>query len=62
VVGMRSEILDSASVQFSVGFYQGLFAGKTVPDAFRQGRDLAQAEPITNSEYKVPILLVRRGT
>ena len=62
VVGMRSEILDSASVQFSVGFYQGLFAGKTVPDAFRQGRDLFQAEPITNSEYKVPILLVRRGT
>ncbi len=62
VVGMRSEILDVASVQFSVGFYQGLFAGKTVPDAFRQGRALVQAEPITNSEYKVPILLVRRGT
>ena len=62
VVGMRSEILDSASVQFSVGFYQGLFAGKTVPDAFRQGRDLVQAEPTTNSEFKVPVLLVRRGT
>ena len=62
VVGMRSEILDSASVQFSVGFYQGLFAGKTVPDAFRQGRDLVQAEPITNSEYKVPILFVHRNT
>ena len=62
VVGMRSEILDVASVQFSVGFYQGLFAGKTVPDAFRQGLALVQAEPITNSEYKVPVLLVRRGT
>jgi uncharacterized repeat protein (TIGR01451 family) len=62
VVGMRSEILDYASVQFSVGFYQGLFAGKTVPDAFRQGRALVRAEPLTNSEYKVPILLVRRGT
>ena len=62
VVGMRSEILDSASIQFSVGFYQGLFAGKTIPDAFRQGRDLVQAEPITNSDYKVPILLARRGT
>jgi uncharacterized repeat protein (TIGR01451 family) len=62
VVGMRSEILDSASVQFSVGFYQGLFAGKAIPDAFRQGRDLVQAEPMTNSEYKVPVLLVRRGT
>jgi len=62
VVGMRSEILDIASVQFSVGFYQGLFAGKTVPDAFGQGLALIQAEPITNSEHKVPVLLARRGT
>ncbi len=61
VVGMRSEILDEASVLFSVGFYQGLFAGKTVPDAFSQGRDLVQAKPATNSDYKVPELLVRRG-
>jgi hypothetical protein len=59
VVGMRSEILDEASVQFSVGFYQGLFAGKTVPDAFRQGRDLVRAELKTNSEYTVPVLLSR---
>jgi hypothetical protein len=43
------------------GFYQGLFAGQTVPDAFKQGRDLMQVDPITNSEYEVPILLVRRG-
>jgi hypothetical protein len=62
VVGMRSEILDSASVQFSVGFYQGLFAGKTVPDAFRQGRALVQAESVISSESKVPVLLVRRHT
>lgn len=61
VVGMRSEILDSASVQFSVGFYQGLFAGKTVPAAFRQGVAMIRAEPTTNSEYQVPILLVRPG-
>jgi hypothetical protein len=59
VIGMRSEILDTASVQFSVGFYQGLFAGRSVPDAFRQGRDLVQADPNTNSEYKVPRLLTR---
>jgi uncharacterized repeat protein (TIGR01451 family) len=59
VVGMGSEIRDTVSIQFSVGFYQGLFAGKTVPEAFRQGRDLVQAEPKTNSSYQVPILLVR---
>jgi hypothetical protein len=62
VVGMRSEILDSASVQFSVGFYQGLFAGKTIPDAFNQGRALVQAEPTTNSEFRVPLLLARHRT
>lgn len=61
VVGMRSEILDTASVQFSVGFYQGLFAGKTIPDAFLQGRYMVQAEPTTNSAHQVPILLVRRN-
>jgi hypothetical protein len=61
VVGMRSEILDIASVLFSVGFYQGLFAGKAVPDAFSQGVALVQADPRTNSDYQVPILLVRRG-
>jgi uncharacterized repeat protein (TIGR01451 family) len=59
VIGMRSEILDFAGIQFSVGFYQGLLAGKTVPDAFRQGRDLVQAEPRTNSDYQVPVLLER---
>jgi CHAT domain len=61
-IGMRSEILDLASIQFSVGFYQGLFAGKTVPGAFRQGCALVQAEPVTNLEHKVPILFSRRST
>lgn len=62
VVGMRSEILDTASIQFSVGFYQGLFAGKTVPDAFQQGQAMVRAEPKTNPHYDVPILLSRRDT
>jgi hypothetical protein len=60
VVGMRSEILDAASIEFSVGFYQGLFAGRTVPEAFRQGCALVQAEPKTKSQYKVPMLLTRQ--
>ena len=59
-VGMRSEILDPASVQFSVGFYQGLFAGKAIPDAFQQGRALVRANMGTNSQYQVPVLLKRR--
>lgn len=62
VVGMRSKILDSASVEFSVGFYQGLFAGKTVPAAFRQGVALVEAQTATSSASKVPRLLTRRST
>jgi hypothetical protein len=62
VVGMRSAIGDYASVQFSVGFYQGLFAGKAVPEAFLQGKAIVQADSQTNAEYKTPVLLVRRNS
>ena len=31
VVGMRWQIGDEAAIEFSVGFYTGLFAGHSVP-------------------------------
>lgn len=58
-IGMRSEIGDYASVQFSVGFYQALFGGMTVPEAFEHGKAMLRAGPWTNSEYEVPVLLRR---
>jgi hypothetical protein len=63
VVGMRSEVLDRASVLFSVGFYQGLFAGQTIPDAYGQGVDLLAADPATRrrGQHEVPVLLTRPG-
>ena len=62
-VGMRSAVLDRASVLFSVGFYQGLFAGQTIPDAYGQGVDLLAADPYTRrrGQHEVPVLFTRPG-
>jgi hypothetical protein len=62
-IGMRSAVLDRASVLFSVGFYQGLFAGQTIPDAYGQGVDLLAADPQTrlHGQHEVPALFTRPG-
>ena len=62
VVAMRGEIGDGAAILFSVGFYQGLFAGRPVPDAFSLGRTLLQAKQMAMPEYKTPVLLTRLGS
>lgn len=60
VVGMRCQIGDEAAILFSVGFYQGLFAGRPVPDAFDRGCALIQAKQALATESKTPVLF-RRG-
>jgi hypothetical protein len=35
VIGMRKEIQDRAAIEFAVGFYDALGAGRTVEEAFR---------------------------
>ena len=57
VVGMRCPIGDEAAIQFSVGFYIGLFAGQSVPDAFSLGCTHIQADQATKLEYLTPVLL-----
>ena len=57
VVAMRGEIADEAAIVFSVGFYQGLFAGRRVQEAFDLGRALLQAKQTSGQEYKTPVLL-----
>ncbi len=59
VVGMRSEIGDEAAILFSVGFYQGLFAGRPVPEAYRLGCELLHAKRTAAPEYLTPVLLTR---
>jgi len=57
VVGMRWQIGDEAAIQFSVGFYTGLFAGHPVPEAFERGLAHIQRSVATSPEYQTPFLL-----
>lgn len=59
-VGMRCQIGDEAAILFSIGFYQGLSAGRPVPDAFERGRALIRAKQALAAESKTPVLY-RRG-
>jgi CHAT domain len=61
VVGMRCPIGDIAAIQFSVGFYLGMFGGHSVPEAFERGRAHIQAPKDTSMEYLTPVLLSRPG-
>ncbi len=57
VVGMRCQIGDEAAIEFSVGFYTGLFAGHPVPEAFKRGLAHIQRSEATRPEGRTPILL-----
>ncbi|MEV6343778.1 CHAT domain-containing protein [Actinoplanes sp. NPDC051851] len=56
VVGMRSAIGDPAAIEFSVGFYLGLFDGHPVPDAFARGRAHLLSRPGLAPEHQTPVL------
>jgi CHAT domain/Translocon-associated protein beta (TRAPB) len=62
VVGMRRQIGDEAAIQFSVGFYLGLFAGQPVPDAFNLGCAHIHARLATELEHVTPVLLEGPGS
>jgi hypothetical protein len=55
VIGMKKEIGDRAAISFSIGFYQALGAGKTIPEAFELGIIQIRLQGI--SEHMIPTLL-----
>ncbi len=57
VIGMRKEISDKAAIEFAVGFYDALGAGKTCEEAFEFGRNAIQMYKLP--EHEVPILKKR---
>lgn len=61
VVGMRCQIGDEAAILFSVGFYLGLFAGQSVPDAFSRGCAHIQADRAAELEHQTPVLVRSPG-
>ena len=59
VVGMTKAIGDQAAIQFAVGFYDALGAGRSYEDAFRFGRNAISLAGIP--EHHTPQLLKRPG-
>jgi hypothetical protein len=59
VIGMRRQFGDPAAILFSIGFYQGLGSGDTVPRAFERGSGLVQSDDRYTTEHDVPVLLSR---
>ena len=58
-VGMKQEITNNAAITFASSFYRALAFGRSVKDAFEQGRTALLLEGI--QEGNIPDLLVRTG-
>jgi len=56
VIGMKKEINDKATIEFAVGFYDALGAGKPVEEAFKFGCSAVQLEFPDQLDYLVPVL------
>ncbi|CAG0936433.1 hypothetical protein TFLX_05306 [Thermoflexales bacterium] len=54
VIGMKQEIDDKSALEFAIGFYDGLGAGKSVEDAFKLGCNAIQLDNLP--EHLTPIL------
>ena len=57
VIGMSKEVSDKAALEFAVGFYDAIGAGRSIEDAFEFGRNAIQSEGIT--EHSTPQMLRR---
>jgi hypothetical protein len=59
VIGMRQAIGDRAAIEFAVGFYDALFAGRSLKDSFDLGCMSIDLEGIPETE--TPVILMRSG-
>lgn len=59
VIGMRKAVGDQAAIKFAVGFYDALWAGRTIEDGFEFGCTSIDLESIPEST--TPVLKSRKG-
>lgn len=57
VIGMRKEIKDNVAIEFSVGFYDALGAGKSVEESFKFGCNAIQMMSLP--DHLIPVLKKR---
>ncbi len=55
VVGMRQSIDDAAAIAFAGGFYKGVAAGRSIPDAFRLG--VVELQLLNIADSVTPVLI-----
>lgn len=56
LVGMNSEVQDSAAIEFSRGFYDAIGAGKTIDDAIEEGQGCVKLKGLGEN---FPILVIK---
>jgi hypothetical protein len=54
VIGMKSSVSDDAAIEFAIGFYDALGAGKSIEEAFRFGRNAIALKNLP--EDLIPVL------
>lgn len=59
VIGMKKALKDKAAIEFSVGFYDALGAGRPIEDAFAFGRAAVLAVYPDLPEHLIPVLKTR---
>ncbi|MDX2228224.1 MAG: AAA-like domain-containing protein [Leptolyngbyaceae cyanobacterium bins.349] len=59
VIGMSDAISDQAAIEFAVGFYKALGAGRPIEFAYKLGRNAIQMHGIP--EHLTPVLLAQSG-
>ncbi len=55
VIGMRREIKDKAAIEFAIGFYDALGAGRSLEDAFKFGKNAIREFNLPG--HQVPLLI-----
>ena len=58
VIGMNQGVTDKAALEFAIGFYDGLGAGKSIPDAFKLARNAIQLVGLP--DHLTPMMLTKR--
>jgi hypothetical protein len=59
VIGMKSIISDKAAIEFSVGFYDGLGAGRSVQEAFELGQNAVAY--LNKGEHMIPKIFNKKN-
>jgi len=59
VIGMKEKISDNPAIEFAVGFYDALGAGRSIEDAFQFGIQALLQDKVKKNQHLIPVLKKR---